>query len=258
STFLVDLSDPTQAVLEVGGSFSPQDDEGDPLQYYFANLGSRYGLFARNQAGGGPLVVDITDPTAPATVAHLHQPEGDGGYIFQHGDRLFQGESNFGAVYGFDGTTLVEEGRFELKGDLDTVTPIGNVAFVAVDERADDGKATSLVPWSTAPDADPPRPGMTSPGDGATLQAVTSRIGVVFDEMIEPVSAFPGSFRVATEDGRPVEGLIQVQENIVNFSPRADLEPDTTYVVQLPAGGLVDLSGNALADTLTWSFRTAP
>ena len=53
------------------------------------------------------------------------------------------------------------------------------------------------------------------------------------------------------------EGVFQVAQNVVNFTPTAPLQPGTTYAVTLPAGGLVDLTGNALAEDFTFSFTTA-
>ncbi|MND05816.1 hypothetical protein D3C83_268290 [compost metagenome] len=42
----------------------------------------------------------------------------------------------------------------------------------------------------------------------------------------------------------------------MNFTPDAPLEPDTTYVVVLPAGGIADVSGNPSSTELRWRFST--
>jgi hypothetical protein len=256
-TVLVDVSDPLNAVAIPGGDFEVSTPDGDPVPYYFSNLGLHHGLFARSDDGGGPVVYDLTDPSAPTLLGGVHTADGDGGYIFQHEDRLFVGDSNFGSLYDFtDPAAPTEIGRFQLKGDLDTVTPVGNVAVVSVDEKGDAGQSSAVMPWRTEPDTRGPISGMTSPVDGARFQALTSRVGVVFDEMIEPKSAFTGSFRVTTSRGEPVAGRYNVQENVVNFTPDALLLPDTTYVVHLPAGGLSDISGNAVTTDRTWVFTT--
>lgn len=254
---MVDVSDPLDPLPIPGGDFDTVDAAGAPIGFYFANVGSRYGLFARSSDGGGPIVYDLTDPARPTLVSTTHTPDGDGGYLFQQNDHLFLGDSNFGTVYDFsDPAAPADVGTFTLKGDLDTVTPLGGLAVVAVDEKGDAGQASAIMPWSTDPDTTPPSPGMTSPVDGATNQALTSRIGVAFDEMLEPRSAFPGSVRVYTTDGVPIEATFQVQENLLNVSPRAPLPDDATIVVELVAGGLVDVSGNALADDHTFRFST--
>ncbi len=255
-TVLLDVSDPLAPQPIAGGDFVPHDATGKERFYYFSNVGSRYALFARSEEGGGPIVYDITDQNYPTFVSDHPTEEGDGAYVFQHGDRLFLGDSNRGQVYDFsEPTALVELGSFELKGDLDTVTPYGHMAIVSVDEKANAGQASAVVPWTAEPDSRGPRAGMTSPVHGATFQARTSRIGVVFDEMIEPKTVFSGSFRVWSDAG-PVPGSFNVQENIVNFTPDAPLLADTTYTVEVPSGGLTDTVGNPTAETLLFSFST--
>lgn len=254
---MMDVSDPVNPTVIPGGDIQIVDAEHRPVGYYFATLGGEYGLFARNADGGGPVVVDLTDPSAPAQLgAHL-TPDGDGGYVFRHEDHLFQGDSNFGSVYDLaDPTAPIELGRFQLAGDLDTVTPIGNVAVVSVDAGAEDGQSSAVMPWRAEPDRRGPMPKLTSPADGAVGQALTSRIGVSFDEQIEGRSAFPGSFRVVDDRGRAVSGTFNVQEGIVNFTPDAPLEPATTYRVALPAGGIADVSGNPIEETFSFAFST--
>ncbi|HMV67223.1 MAG TPA: Ig-like domain-containing protein [Myxococcota bacterium] len=258
-TVMMDVSDPLAATPLPGGDFNTLDPEGTWRPYYFSNVGSHYGLYARSKDGGGPMVYDLADPTAPVAVSRLRTPEGDGGYIFLHNDRLFVGDSAFGDVYDFtDPAVLVPLGRFLLQGDLDTVTPMSNVAVVSVDEKGVTGQSSAVIPWDAEPDVTPPSPGMTSPRQGEVFVATTARVGVVFDEMIEPVSAFSGSFRVFDDRDQAVPGAFNVQENVVNFTPDAPLREDAGYTVHLPAGGLADLSGNRLADDLRLRFWTGP
>ena len=194
------------------------------------------------------------DPTTPTLVGDYVQDDADGGYVFQHNDWLFQGESNFSAIYDFsDPSSPTEWGRIELEGDLDTLTPIGNVAIASVDKGANPGEATAVVPWQMAPDAVGPSLGLSSPVDGETWVETTSRIGLSFDEMIEPRSVFAGSLRVWTTEGEKVPGRFYTQENIVNFVPDSALLDETTYVVQVPEGGMSDTTGNPTDQT--WEFR---
>jgi hypothetical protein len=53
-----------------------------------------------------------------------------------------------------------------------------------------------------------------------------------------------------------VPGRFNVQEAIVNFSPSEPLQPDSTYEVWLPAGGIADISGNAMGEEVRFSFTT--
>ena len=50
--------------------------------------------------------------------------------------------------------------------------------------------------------------------------------------------------------------MINVQEGIVSFVPLCPLAAGVEYVLEIPAGGLRDVSGNALATTITHRFRT--
>ncbi|MDP2316622.1 MAG: Ig-like domain-containing protein [Pseudomonadota bacterium] len=254
-TMLWDIGDPTD--WQLLADWEPTDDGGEPRPYYFANVGGRYAFFARKGDGGGPMVYDLADPTVLTRVSSAFSPEGDGGYVSRHHDTLFQGESNFGARYDFsDPSAPIEIARIDMAGDFDTLTPIGNVAVASVDDDADPGLATQVFPWDPAPDARGPTAELTSPMDGATWVPVTGRIGLSFDESIEPKSAHAGSLRVWRADGAAVPGRFYGQETLVNFVPDAPFDADTTYVVEVPAGGIADVSGNPTEATLRFTFST--
>ena len=99
---------------------------------------------------------------------------------------------------------------------------------------------------------------LTSPADGEVWAPVTSNIGLAFDEQLEPVSVHAGSFRVWRADGAEVPGRFYAQEAIADFVPDAPLDADTTYVVEIPAGGITDTSGNPTESTLRFRFSTGP
>jgi hypothetical protein len=253
-TVLMDVSDPLDPQPILGGEFNVGDGQGRTRAYYFSNLGGKYGLFARKDTGGGPILYDLSDPGRPRFAGDGPSPDGDGGYVALQHEHVFIGDSNFGSVWDFtEERGAVEIGRIQLTGDFDTLVPIGNVAVASVDSGSLPGMATAVVPWSQEPDRRGPAVGMTSPRDGDTFQAPSSRIGFVMDEQIEPRSAHAGSVRVWSLDGMAVPGTFHVQEAVVNFVPDAPLSPDTTYVVELPAGGLTDLSGNPTPSD--WSMR---
>jgi len=254
-TILWDIGDPED--WQLLADFDVEDDLGEAHPYYFANVGGHYALFARKDEGGGPVVYDIADPGAPVRVGAGFVAEGDGGYVVRQNDLLFEGESNFGSRYDFgDPSAPVEVARIDMSGDFDTLVPIGNVAVASVDEGGEPGMATLVFPYDADPDARPPALELVNPPDGATWVPVTGRIGLSFDEQVEPVSAHAGSLRVWSQDGRAVPGRFYGQETIVNFVPDAPLDPDTTYFVEVPAGGIADVSGNAVAVTTSFSFST--
>ena len=137
------------------------------------------------------------------------------------------------------------------------MTPYGNVAVLSVDEEAEDDVASAVMPWSAEPDAAGPLLLHHVPRDGEQGQALGTRVGLSFNEMIEPSSAFAGSVRLWDEEDAPVEGWVTAQENVVTYTPRAPLEPGTTYRVEVLAGGLQDLNANPVVDTTEFTFTTA-
>ena len=256
-TVMMDVSDPWLPQPIPGGDFNVVDDTDHWREYYFANMGGRYALFARKDNGGGPIVYDVSDPTTPVWMGQALSLDGDGGYVFRHEDKLFTGESEFGAIYDFsDPSSPVEVARLDNAGDLDTVTPIGNVLIAAVDSAAIPGQGAAVMPWQAAPDTRGPVAEWHQPADGAVFVATTARIGLSFDEMVESASVFEGSLRVWSSDGAAVSGAFDTQESIVNFTPTEPLAADTTYVVTVPAGGIVDLSGNPTTTDLSFRFST--
>lgn len=254
----LDVSDPWDPQPIAGGVFDTLNAEGTVDGYYFASIAGRYGLFARGERAGGPIVYDLTTPGAPVWVGEAVTEGGDGGYVYRQGDRVFQGDSNFGGMFDLsDPAAPVEVQRITVQGDLDTMSPLGNVVVVSVDSAAVPGRASTVFPVDPEPDADPPALELVDPPDGATRVATTARIGASFDEWVERASVHPGSFRVADgRTGEPVAGTFNVQEAIVNFTPDAPLRPDTPYVVSVPAGGVTDVSGNPVQATVTWVFST--
>ena len=258
---LLDISDPKAPQPIPGGDFEAKDAGGVPRDAYFTNMHGSHLYFARKEDGGGVIIYDIADPSAPLWAGEVTS-NGNGGYVFVHEDYAYVGESGFAAIYDVsDLTKITEVARMDLVGDLDTVTPIGNLAILSVDDKAELDKATAIAPSRTAPDDNPPVALWSWPSDGAANIAVSSRFGISMNEMVDVKSAFDGSVRLYETDVAPalgrVDGVFSVQENIVNFWPEAPLKSGTSYTLELPAGGLLDYSGNALAVPFKATFTTA-
>ena len=81
-------------------------------------------------------------------------------------------------------------------GDLDTATPIGNVVVLSCDDKAPVGQATGVVPLHAEPDTAGPVVNMVNPKDGETALALTTRIGLTFNEFVDLSSLWAGSFIV--------------------------------------------------------------
>ena len=95
------------------------------------------------------------------------------------------------------------------------------------------------------------------PDDGAIERAITSRIGLTFDEFVAMESVWAGSVLVReVSSGALVPGFLSGQEGVVNFWPAQPLSPSTQYEVVVPAGGVTDISGNPIEETFRASFTT--
>jgi hypothetical protein len=258
-TALLDVSDPADPQPIPGGDFLAREaDGGAPREAYFTNLVGHHIYYARKEGGGGLMVYDIADPTAP-TWAGAHLSDGNGGYVFVHEGFAFTGESNFAAIYDVhDLSAITEVQRLDLTGDLDTLVPIGNVVVLSVDADAEPDHGSAIAPWQLDPDATPPQVLWSWPQPGATGLPSKTRLGLSFSEFVDPRSAFDGSVRVYREGMPPdegrVPGWVSAQETIVNFVPFGGFEPGATYVLELPAGGVADLNGNLLDTTYTMTF----
>ena len=254
---LLDVSNPTDPQLHPGGRFTVRSGDGEAREVYAGNMVGKHAIFARKSAGGGPIVYDITDPTAPTYVGDYHEADGNGGYIYGHEGFLFVGNSHSGDVYDArDPAKVTKVARGDLAGDLDTFVPFGNVAVLSVDDEAEDQLASIVVPWREQPDERGPMVERTVPADGDVGVATTARIGIGFDEIIEPITVHLGSLRVSDPDGAPVDGWGSAQEATAHWVPKEPLQPQTTYTVEVMADGISDVNGNPVADTLSFSFTT--
>ena len=258
---LLDISDPANPQPLAGGAFSIRDGAmGIPREAYGATVQGGFAYFARKDSGGGVIVYDIRQPTAPRFAGISPTGFGNGGYVFVKDDTLaFVGESGGASLYDLSDLTSIRRLRtFTLRGDLDTMTPYGNLAVLSVDDSATPGQSTSVVPWASEPDTRAPHVSWAWPA-AASRVARTARFGVTFSEFVEPRSVFEGSVRVfETVSGRRVDGVLSAQESIVTFSPSRPLAPATSYTLWIPRGGVADWNGNATDTDFTLTLETEP
>ena len=254
---ILDISDPINPQPIAGGSFVTYDSEGEAIEAYHANRAGNLALFARKEGGGGVMVYDISNPNTPTFVGDVKTEGGNGGYVFYDEGFLFLGDSHWGKVFdGQDLTNITEIGTGYLAGDLDTMTPFGNVAILSVDDEAEDEISSAVMPWRTDPDITGPKILDHSPKNGATGLALTTRIGIGCNEAIEPSSVFAGSIRIFDEKGNGIDGWGNAQENTINFTPKNPLEANTTYRVEIKANGIRDAHGNVFEEDYIFSFTT--
>lgn len=142
--------------------------------------------------------------------------------------------------------------------DLGNVIPFGNVAFYGNDH----GTGSGFLVTSISPDTTPPAIDMCSPIDGEMGVGLQSRIGLAFTDNLLLESVDTSSIVVRPMvDGTPgaaIDGVFTLGFNMVNFTPASELLPETTYRVEVLAGGVTDWAGNAFASTVTYEFTTGP
>ena len=263
-TVLLDISDPLNPQpISPQSDFTLPETDGELSDAYFSNTQGGYIYYAAKNNGGGLLIYDIHDPANPVYRGGIRSG-GGGSYVFFKEGRAFVGESSFASMYDLsDMDNITQMAQFNLTGDLDTITPIGNVVVLSVDDKSNKNEASAVAPYAMEPDTSAPEVTWTWPSDGATNLPVTSRVGVTFNEMIDVKSAWEGSVRLwrtdaPSPDAGRVAGLINAQENIVNFAPMEPLEPNTSYTLEIPAGGVADFNGNALQETFRMTLTTQP
>lgn len=254
---IVDIGVPDELKDIPGGRFEVTDDAGDPKEMYHSNLIGDVALFTRKEGAGGFVMYDVSDPTAPTRLGDFPNTH-NGGYVFWHEGYAFVGDSDIAAVYDArDPGAIALVGEADLEGDLDTNVPYGNVMALSVDDEAGELGATVLVPWSTEVDTVAPRVRAVDPPDGAVGVPTTARIGIAFDEIVEPSTAFAGSIRLWDAEGSAVDGWATAQDVLASYAPKEPLKPSTTYTLEILADGVRDVNGNPVDEPVTTTFTTA-
>jgi len=255
---IYDISDPQNPNLvgllksgEIGG-YWPE---------IFGNNGKLYLVFPqRNSPEGRLQVVDITDPTNPF-LAHQFDVPGNLMYC------QFQDEYCFAERYKFNLSSM----EIELTLDEDATTvdgsqfslPVGNLLLTGgLNEGGSNGNREGLGIWVHQAEADrrPPTVGYHIPRADQTNYPLRSRISLLIHETLESSTIINGdTFKVMPLDatgqpGAPMDGKIIFSfDDMLNFTPAGNsFEPNTTYLVELRAGGIEDVSGNGIEG---YSFR---
>ena len=175
-----------------------------------------------------------------------------------------------GLVETFDAAT---SSRISLSGLGVTIDPTVDLAFntgyklefAAGNFRDLAGNASDA--WNSynfmtvAPDLKPPTVFSINPVRGESGVAVNTNITVVFNEAI---ARGVGSIVLKTAAGAMVESFdaatssaLAVNKSTLTINPTLDLDRGGVYVLELPAGTVRDLAGNAFAGGVNVTFSTA-
>jgi len=166
-------------------------------------------------------------------------------------------QDNFGFIAQFDNVYKIDMEQHDVvqvfKGfsapDF-MPTAVGHILVVPGDG------ATHL--WSLGPlDTTPPSLGYHVPKNGAVNQPRTTVIGLVINETLDDTTLTNQNIVVRPSAGGAAvpADIMSTSYNVINVVPRSPLAADTSYVVELVAGGVRDVAGNGIAAT-QFSFST--
>ncbi|HYB98790.1 MAG TPA: Ig-like domain-containing protein [Candidatus Limnocylindrales bacterium] len=124
----------------------------------------------------------------------------------------------------------------------------GNVLFTNVGSSFTTGFAT---------DDEPPTVVGTNPFDGASAVATNSFVEVRFSEPVDGLTARGAAVRLLLA-GTPVAASVSLRDanRVVRLTPSAPLAASTAYAVDIDAGRIRDLAGNALVAPVQAQFTT--
>jgi len=199
-------------------------------------------------------VYDISNPSVFTQIASSPDVGGKGGYVSIQDGFAHAGFSTKYAKINLSTGAISRTGTSGIAGrDEDFGTVLGNLVFVGNDHS----EGSALMPHQAARDTTGPLVNMVSPKNNATGQNVKSRVGITLTDHVDLRTVGSSSFIVREVGGQPLAGKYSGQSGILNFSPAVALAPGTTYEVFVPAGGLRDDAGNAIATSFTSRFTTA-
>ena len=109
----------------------------------------------------------------------------------------------------------------------------------------------------TGPDTTPPLVSSTNPANSASAVATNQSVVATFDKGMDSSTITPTNFFLTGPGLTPVPGAVTYSTvgNTATFTPTTVLTASILYTATITTG-VTDLSGNALANTYTWTFTT--
>lgn len=252
-----DVSDPTHPVLlDVLNTGGP----GGYFPELWGGDGKLYIVFPYQTDGNGFRVVDATDPTNLRFVTDRALPGAASMYIQFQDEFAFMGGHkvdmrSFESVLHLDGehVTRTNDGGV----GIDTsqfLLPLGNLLVTG-----GVGEHEGMAIWAhqAAPDTRGPSVGFHIPQAGRTNYPLGAPISLLIHETLATATIVNGtSFIVRRLGGTALPGRITFSfDDVLTFQPDAPLQPNTTYEVVIPAGGIKDVAGNGIAG-YSYTFST--
>jgi YVTN family beta-propeller protein len=200
-------------------------------------------------------MLNIADPANVTLTTLLSVPGAPGGYVNVQDNFAFSGFQTRVVkvdVSGANPTLNASGSSGNPDKDDNFAIPLGNMLFASNDHPT----YSSIMVQGTAPDNTAPAVNMVNPKNGATNQALTTRIGLTFTDELIDTTLTTASIIVRPVGGSAIPGRYSYQNAIVNFWPTSPLLPNTTYEVVVPVGGVRDVSTNAVTTAFLSTFST--
>lgn len=114
------------------------------------------------------------------------------------------------------------------------------------------------ISWTTGdvPDITPPKVTLTSNANGSYGVPINTKVGVTFNEGMDPLTISSTSFVLKQTGGSPVVGTVSYSGVSAIFSPTNTLNYSSNYTATINTGAK-DLAGNAIEKDYVWSWTTA-
>lgn len=245
-----DISDPAAPrLLDILPSSAPDGTvlagRGyEPCIYrHYVVLGSDF-----NEGSNEIRFVDFSDPQNLRLAAVVNDAVGTNRYIQFQDTTMFAGDAKYDLSDFPEITrTLVFDGFDEYN------FPLGNLLVTSTPGQ---GEARILV-HQAEPDTAGPNVAYHQPAADSTGLALSTRVGLVIHESLDALHLNDQTVQLRPLGGTPLAGTVSLSDSdVVTFHPTQPLLPDTVYEVVLPAGGIRDLAGNAIATEFLFRFST--
>lgn len=115
-------------------------------------------------------------------------------------------------------------------------------------------KALRYACWNVEADINPPVVLKSNPAENSGLVNTDRTLILTFNETVRPGGQFTGIKILAGVN--EVSADKTVTDRILSIDPCGELEPDTLYTLNLPAGSVEDSSGNELVNDYSFNFCT--
>jgi hypothetical protein len=97
--------------------------------------------------------------------------------------------------------------------------------------------------------------GFTDPLNGDVGVPLNVTVVASFNEQLDSTSINTSTFTLQ-HDSLLVDGVVSVANGVIIFSPDSNLTPNTKYTAKI-IGPVMDLAGNQMTNSITWTFTTA-